>query len=410
MSDTTSSGTAKRPMHILEIETFGRGGLIHYAYNLSCALAQRGHRVTLLTTAAYELEERSLPPNVDIVKAIGRFTGRFGHRLPGFLLRQARRAEAIFDAVAVAWRAWRMRPDVVHIHCTNSISVVYHLLLRLVGAPLAATAHVVTPHEAIPLQPLIYRRIHRLCRLIVAHSGFDRQRLLREFGVDPRRVAVIPHGEYGFFQGVEASDQDPGGDSSRAAAARQRFGIEGRAPVALFFGYIREYKGLDLLLKAWETVVQSHPNARLLIAGDPVRLGPQRRQELEDWAERVGAIHRFGYVPFSDVAHYFTAADVLVMPYRHISQSGVLYLALSLGVPVLATRVGALPEVLEDGESALLVEPESPAALSDALDRIFGDENLRKRLAAGGRQVAEEHSWPSIAQRTESFFGGLLDC
>ena len=99
---------------------------------------------------------------------------------------------------------------------------------------------------------------------------------------------------------------------------------------------------------------------------------------------------------------------MLVLPYRHISQSGVLFLALSQGLPVVATRVGALPEVLCDGESGLLVPPESPEALSQALVRLFGDADLQRRLAAGGRAVAARHTWPSIAEQTESAFAGLV--
>ena len=119
-------------------------------------------------------------------------------------------------------------------------------------------------------------------------------------------------------------------------------------------------------------------------------------------------IQRFGYVPFADVTRYFAAADVLVLPYRHVSQSGVLFLALSLDLPVVATRVGALPEVLRDGESGLLVPPESPGALAEALVRALGDRDLRRSLAEGGRLVAAHHSWASIAEQTESAFERLV--
>ncbi len=401
MSEFIMNAATKPPMRILEIETFGRGGLIHYAYNLSSALAERGHDITLVTAAAYELEGRSLPANVRLVKAIARFSHRIGGRWPAFASRLARRIEAIFDAGAVALLARRLRPDIVHLHCTNPISWLYIMFLRLVRAPLVATAHVVTPHERIPLQNAIYRRIHRMSPLIVAHSAFDRQRLLDEFGVDLEAVIVIPHGDYGFFEGKDTAT-DP-------ETARRSLGLEAQDEVALFFGYIREYKGLDVLLDAWSAVVKARPKARLVIAGDPVRLNPERRAELEAWATRLGAVHRFDYIPFSDVSRYFGAADVLVMPYRHISQSGVLYLALSLGVAVVATRVGALPEVLQDGASGLLVPPESPAALSEALVRVLGDSELRDRLAQGGRQVAKDHSWAAIAERTESAFLRLAE-
>ena len=102
------------------------------------------------------------------------------------------------------------------------------------------------------------------------------------------------------------------------------------------------------------------------------------------------------------------AADLLVLPYRRISQSGVLYLALSLGVPVVASAVGAWPDLLTNGEQALLVEPGSPSALADALVRALRDPGLRERLAAGGGAVARAHAWPAVAERTEQAFRALL--
>jgi glycosyltransferase involved in cell wall biosynthesis len=386
-------------MRILEIETFGRGGLIHYAYNLSCALAWRGHEVVLVTSVGYELEGRELPAHLRVLKAIAPFTQRPGGVRPAWAAGLALKVEALVDAGRVAVLARRLRPDVVHLHCTNPISLVYLTLLRWLRVSLVHTAHVVTPHERIPLQKTVSRRIHRMSDRVIAHSEFDRRRLLEELAVHPERVVVIPHGEYGFF--------DRGGEAPGREEARRGLGLEPEDEVALFFGYIREYKGLDLLLEAWPAVADARPGARLLVAGDPVRLDPARRTELEAWAARLGAVHRFEYIPFSDVSRYFRAADVLVMPYRHISQSGVLFLALSLGVPVVATRVGGLGEVLRDGHSALLVPPESPSSLGEALVRVLGDPELREGLARGGRQVAEEHSWTSIAERTETLFAGL---
>jgi glycosyltransferase involved in cell wall biosynthesis len=387
-------------MRILEIETFGRGGLAHYAYNLSRALAERGHEVTLVTSVAWELGDRALPASFRVVKEIGRLTHRPGGGRSGFIGGLVRKGEAVVDAFVAAARALRIRPDVIHLHCTNPISLLYLMLLRLSRAPLVATAHVVTPHERIPLQGPVYRAVHRLSHLIIAHSDFDRKRLLDEFGIPGERIVVIPHGEYGFF-----GDR---GTLPDREVARRRLGLGAEDEVALFFGYVREYKGLDLLLDAWPAVAEARPRGRLVVAGDPVRLPPVRRAELEARAARLGAIHRFEYVPFSDVGLYFGAADVLALPYRRLSQSGVLYLALSLGVPVVGTRVGALEEVLRDGDSAVLVPADSPPALAEALVRVLASPALRERLARGGRQVAARHSWPAIAERTEAAFAALI--
>ena len=190
--------------------------------------------------------------------------------------------EAVFDAISVAAYARRLRPDVIHVHSTNSSALLFVALLRLVGTPVVTTAHVVTPHERRPVRDALFRRVHRLSRLVVAHSDFDRQRLLEEISLEPERVVVIPHGEYGFF--------NPDGGPLARDSARQSLGLDEDHEVVLFFGYIREYKGLDLLLEAWPRVVDALPQARLVVAGDASRLADSRRQELEEQEEREGTL------------------------------------------------------------------------------------------------------------------------
>lgn len=390
----------RRPLRIIEIETFGRGGLIHYAYNLSRALGERGHEVTLVTHAAYELDGHPLPSTVRVEKAFGRVTHRSGGAGPSRAAAVLTKLEAVHDAWKAAAFVRRVRPDLVHLHCTTPIALVHVTLLRRLGVPVAVTAHVVTPHERSRLGDAVARRVYHRADLVVAHSGFDRGRLLTECAIDASRLAVIPHGEYGFF----TRDAGP----IDREAARAGLGLGPQHDVALFFGFIREYKGLDALFEAWPAVARARPGARLLVAGDPARMERHRRLQLEKLAARLGVVHRFGYVPVSDVSRYFAAADVLVMPYRHVSQSGVLFLALSLGLPVVATRVGGLPETLRDGESGLLVAPDAPGELADALIRILGDPGLRERLASGGRQVAAAHGWDVIAERTEAAFRDIV--
>jgi glycosyltransferase involved in cell wall biosynthesis len=396
------SGTEPRPLHVLEIETFGRGGLVHYACNLARALAERGHHVTLATAVDFELGDRlDGLDNFTVVEIFARIERRFGSWIPGPLLALWRKFEALLDGVRIATLVARLSPDIVHLHSTNPVAALYLRILAWMKPTLVVTAHVVTPHEPIPLGRWIYGRIHALGDLVIAHSRFDERRLVEEFGVQLDRLAVIPHGEYGFFaRDVPAVDR---------SVARGALELGQNDEVALFFGYIREYKGLDVLFDAWPAVARERPTARLVVAGDPVQLSRERRAELARRADTLGVVHHFGYVPFADVGTYFAAADALVMPYRHISQSGVLYLALALGLPVIATRVGALPELLEDGESAILVPSESPDELGQAIARALGDNDLRMRLAEGGSRLAREHSWPAVAERTESFFHKVMD-
>jgi glycosyltransferase involved in cell wall biosynthesis len=390
-------------MHIVEIEVYGRGGLAHYAYNLSLALAERGHNVTLITNVAYELENHCLTPrNLRVAKQLGRLSQGTQAWLPRPLQKAlVNKIEAITDGYTILRKTRSLRPDLVHLHLTNSIALFYLFLLRRLGIPVVFTVHNVTPHEKIHWQKSILKSLYRQADLLIAHSEVDATRLEKEFSHSRDHTVVIPHGSYGFFaSGVTSSSQE---------SARRALKLAPDDEVVLFFGYIREYKGLDVLLDAWPSVVAARPRARLLVAGDPLNLPTERRVELESQLRAMGAIVHFSYIPFDHVVGYFQAADTLVMPYRKLSQSGVLFLGLSMGLPVVATAVGGLPETLTDGESALLVPPESAELLAHAVIRVLAEPVLRSRLEAGGLRVCAHHGWESIAVQTERAFFSLME-
>ena len=388
-------------MKVLELETFGRGGLSHYVFNLSSALAERGHQVDLLTAKDWELTAQPLPAGLRVHELLGPDRKAAGTK-PDSSSPLARKLQVFTDLKRAVRCAKALQPDLVHVHDVSHAALLYLRAFRHLGIPVVSTVHNVLPHETAWFHGAVWRRIHALPDLLIAHSAVDQKRLQREFGVPKERSCVIPHGDYGFFSRVEAAE-DP-------RRARGALGVEADAPTALFFGYLRHYKGLDLLLDAWPGIQAQQPAARLLIAGDPVRLSATERQALAERAETLGAICLFDYVPFEEVANWFAAADLLVLPYRHISQSGVLYLALALGVPVVATEVGAWPEMLENGVNALLVPPEDEAALTAAVVRALDDPSLRERLAAGGKALAAAHAWPVVAEKTERAFQALLEC
>ena len=179
-------------MKILEVETFGRGGLTHYVENLARALEARGHLVWIATATDCEMARGApLPANVRLVKVIRGGAGRQGRGRPRVADGLRRKVRALSDALAVARAVRRVRPDIIHLHCTNPVVLAYLALLRLSRAPLVYTAHVVTPHEPIPLQSLIYGLVYRLAPWIVAHSRFDRARLIDEFTARGLQVSAL---------------------------------------------------------------------------------------------------------------------------------------------------------------------------------------------------------------------------
>lgn len=182
------------------------------------------------------------------------------------------------------------------------------------------------------------------------------------------------------------------------ASARARLGLEPEGEVALFFGYVRRYKGLDVLLRAWPQVRARRP-VTLVVAGefyeDPA---PYRALAAEAGGEpHVRLLER--YLPDADVEAAFKAADVVVLPYRSATQSGVTHVAYALGVPVITTDVGGLAETVRPEGTGLVCPPEDPAALAAAVLRFF-EEGLGPALRRGVEALRREHSWERLADQT----------
>jgi len=178
--------------------------------------------------------------------------------------------------------------------------------------------------------------------------------------------------------------------------ARARLGLDG--DVVLFFGYVRRYKGLDTLLRAWPRVRARRP-ATLVVAGEFYEdAQPYRRLAAEAGGEAaVRLLDR--YLPDEEVEAVFKAADVVVLPYRSATQSGVTHVAYALGVPVITTDVGGLAETVQPGRTGLVVPPERPDALADAIVRYFEEDlgpGMRRHIAA----LRDAHSWDALAAET----------
>ncbi len=178
--------------------------------------------------------------------------------------------------------------------------------------------------------------------------------------------------------------------------ARERLGLDGE--VVLFFGYVRRYKGLDTLLEAWPRVRARRP-ATLVVAGEFYENpAPYRRLAAAAGGE-PGVRLLARYVPDDEVEALFKAADVVVLPYRSATQSGVSHVAYALGVPVITTDVGGLSETVVPGETGLVVPPADPAALAEAIVRYF-EQGLGPPLRAGVERLRHAHSWEALAAKT----------
>jgi glycosyltransferase involved in cell wall biosynthesis len=189
-----------------------------------------------------------------------------------------------------------------------------------------------------------------------------------------------------------------GGGIPSRGEARGALGLGEGGNVALFFGHVRPFKGLDLALRAWRLLTGE---ATLLVAGE-VWFGGEG--EYRALAEGLGGVRfDFRFIPDAEIATYFAACDVVLAPYRIEAQSGVALTAFHFARPVIATTVGGLPEIIEEGGNGMLVPPEDPEALARAIDRFFAraDRAVMERHAA---ESAQRFSWAEYA----GVFRGLV--
>ncbi len=262
------------------------------------------------------------------------------------------------------------------------------LLRRVAKVPVVYVCHNVVPHERrlvdVPLTKLALGESDFLV-LLSRQSESELKDLLPK-----SRYTVLYHPRYSFFL-------KPGLTRRRA---REELRVAGKA--LLFFGYVRPYKGLGVLLDAFGMFAARDDEARLLVVGEFYEdRGPyEARIDRLGLGDRVTIIDR--YVPDEEVPYYFLAADLLVLPYLSATQSGVIQIAQSFGLPVVTTNVGGLPEVVEEGKTGFLVPPGDPEALAAAVGRYF-EGGWRERMAPNLERAAERFSWAPVVDAITSF-------
>jgi glycosyltransferase involved in cell wall biosynthesis len=401
------------PVRVLFIEQFGLGGLVHYAHCLCNALAERGLQVALLTSTRYELY--ALPRLFRLLNRLplwNPFERRQGGT--GNLGRCAVRVEKgiryLWATGICLWTIWRERPDVVH---TSEMKFPIDLLIHVLSWPSVVihTCHNVQRFAESPgsevvrgselwrwAQALMYRRSSG----VIFHAEENREEFREVFGFVPRGTAVIPHGEYGLFAPH---------DRPAVGYAKRAIGLDDDFPAVLFFGALRRYKGLDVLLEAFAILSRGRPGLRLVIAGAPMR--DVNVEDLRRLAKElhIGArvIWHVGYVPLDRVHLYFCAADVVVYPYRKVYESGALRIAQALGRPVVVTDTGGLASAVGNGRAGVVVPPEDPGALAQGMDCLLSQPRLAASLAEQGQKMADTlYSWASVAEKTERFYRQVL--
>ena len=298
-------------------------------------------------------------------------------------------------------RSWRktaleissVRPDAVVVPWWTSFwglpirAVLRDVGKRSPGTPRVLLCHNVDDHESGLLQRFLAQGAILAADAFVVHGRDDARSL--ESRAPGRPVVVLPHP----VVSAPAVDRD---------RARRDLGIDG--PLALFLGLVRRYKGVDVLLDAAPALVRE-TGARIAIVGE---VFPEARSLENRWRAspvRESILWRDEYVSEEEMGRWLAACDVVVLPYRYVSGSGIAARAFSARRPVAASAVGGLAETVEPGVTGELFSPGDPAALAAAVRCVL--ERRPGHYAPGLSRAAEEASWPSYAKALLSFLGSL---
>jgi glycosyltransferase involved in cell wall biosynthesis len=375
----------------------------NYDRALVAALAAGGHRVTFAAAPSLYFSP-AVAPGVTSWPAFGRLlrpplVGRWSPAAHPHLRRLLRVVGYAPELVAFGRRLLAHRPDVVHFQWSLIPPLDAALLghLRRHGLPVVYTAHNVLPHEPRRWHPAAYRRLYRSADGVTVHSEASRRRLARLSGLPADRIAVLP------------MPADEPSDIPDRPAARDRLGLPVDAPLVLFLGQVRPYKGLVLLLDALPALVAGCPGARLVVAGH-VPGGPRAVGALSrSLAARglAGAVElRPGYLPPVELTAYLAAADVVALPYRATDDSAVLAAARGHGRAVVATAAGGLREALAAG-GGLGVPPGDAVALAEALFQVLTRPGLRECLEDEARAAARAWTWGDMAAQLGTLYARL---
>jgi glycosyltransferase involved in cell wall biosynthesis len=298
---------------------------------------------------------------------------------------RTRRAVKLAEHVPdmLRYRRCARRAEVVHFQWTTVQHLDRHLLPR--GRPLVLTAHDILPREPRRGQLAAQRRLYECFDALVVHSEHGRRRLTAELALDPALVHVIPHG---VFEHLAAQPQV----AAPAPPQTDR-------PVVLCFGLMRPYKGIDLLLDAWGEI----EDAELWIAGMP-------RMDISTLRAATPPNVRFfpRFITDGELPAYFRRADLVVLPYREIDQSGVLFTALAFGKPLLLSDVGGFPEIAATGAARIFPAGDAKA-LRGSLRELLADRSALAGMAESAKALAEgRYSWGAVAARTLELYESLL--
>lgn len=391
--------------------------LPYYTAYLSRALLDQGTALKVGSITYYLDRSCYTSRGIRLHPGLLNLVGRF--HLPRLPRRILKLLESVLNLVALSLQFLVRPPEIVHVQYLPMLTSPFPLdfwfirLWQVRGSRIVLTVHDILPHDSGRTHEAAFRALYARVDALICHSASVRNRLVAEFAVPASKISIIRHGP--FFYDLPAS-----GTGEKLG----KFGLPANKLMVLWQGIIFPYKGVDLLLEAWQRVEENTTEASLVIAGTGQ---PSIFEQIRAQAARLKLRHihfHFEFISAEELTALYRAAALVTYPYRTITTSGALATGLALGKPIVATDLPVFRELLTDRENALLVPPPSAEAgccaptvddracidgLASAILDLVRNPVLRDQFASRVRAMNfGDESWRSIACQTISTYQSAL--
>ena len=299
-----------------------------------------------------------------------------------------------FNIISVAKRIKGDNPDLVIFPWWHPyFAPCFWIMQKVLGnkVKIMFLCHNVFPHERFPMDKFLTKMTLKSADYYIVQSKMDKEDL-NQVKENPN-VILTPHPTYNAFRIQNISRE----------YARGLLHITENERVMLFFGFVREYKGLKHLINAMPKIVKAVDNVRLFIVGDfgndkDIYMELIKENQISDYLEIVE-----GYIPDKDVEKYFASCDLVVLPYESATQSGIVQIAYGFYKPVIVTNVGGLPDVVTDGKTGYIVEKKNSDQIADAVIRYFNG-NKENEFSQHVKEEEWKYSWDRMTEVVEELW------
>ena len=377
----------KFPRHPSEDQILYGGG-ITVAYKLAIKIAERGHKISVFTTS---------PSSESFVDEYKNLT----------IYRYATNFKLLNRSVSFNMLLEPLEHDVdfIHVHTGDSpMDVLAPLLytIRNNKTPMIVSSHAdIGSYSRLPFKIAYFFYYNILINKLLSHADsiispsktYANESILKRY---KEKVVVIPNG----------IDLNEFSLRSSKEESRRKLNFNVSEKIVLFVGGLEPRKAPDILIKAISKVVRIVPNSKLVIVGSG-----SMENMLKNLTRqlKISKLVRFaGFVKNNEKALYYRSADVFVLPSLYEIFGIVNLEAMACGVPIVASKIGGIPDVVKDGENGLLVSPGDSEALADAIIYLLENEDVREEMGDNGRKKVEGYSWDKIAEETEKVYDELL--